>query len=117
MRKFKITTQRRLFGGNEIINESNKLSIQEFECLDYDKNQEFILINEENIEYARKYFNSKYNIGDKHLCVAKNITFIYDNEYENKDVYIWADPYYLLEEYINGVWIIIDKHNCNNNCK
>jgi hypothetical protein len=113
MKKIKITIQRTLFNQNDIINESNRTYSFEIECDSYKENRDEIEITKENLDYAKKFINENYKLGDIHKSPLKSISFIKNNEII-KNVEVLADPYYKLEEFINGKYIVVDKHNCNN---
>lgn len=113
MKKFKITIQRKWFGGDEIINESNRTNSIEIECDSFSENRDEIEITIDNIEYARKHIDSEYKIGDIHISPLVSISFIKGGE-EIEKINVLADPYYKLEEFINDQWIMLDKHKCLN---
>lgn len=112
--KFRLTKQRILFGGNEIITEKNRTQSQEIEADNYKRNFDEVLITTENLEYAQKYLNSDYKVGDTHRSPVKSISFIKDG-LEIEEIDILADPYYKLEKFDNGNWIEIDRHKCGRN--
>jgi hypothetical protein len=113
--KFRLTKQRILFGGDEQITDKNRTHMTEIEADDYKRNFDEVLITSENLEYAQKYLNSDYKVGDTHRSPIKSISFIKDGV-EIDDFNILADPYYKLEKLDNnGNWELVDKHNCGRN--
>lgn len=111
MKKFKLTKQRIIFGGNEKITENNRTKSYEISADEFKKITDKISIIEENLEFAKKYLNKDYKIGDIHESPVKSISFSI-NDIEIRNINILADPYYKLEEFIDGEWKIIDKHKC-----
>jgi hypothetical protein len=111
MRKFRITVQRKLFTTNEVIDSSNRTYSIEIECDSYKENIEEVIITQENIEYAKKYLNSDYKVGQVHKSPTKSIIFIESNE-TKEEIHILGDPYYKLDEFIDSEWKTIDKHRC-----
>lgn len=112
MNKFRITEQRIIFGDNEEITEKNRTQTHEIEADDYKRIFDEVLITDENLEYAQKYLNPNYKVGDTHKGPTKSISFIKDS-IEVNSFNILADPYYKLEKLDNGNWIEIDKHRCS----
>lgn len=112
MNKFRITEQRILFGDNEQKTEKNRTQTHEIEADDYKRIFDEVLITEENLEYAQKYLNSNYKVGDIHKSPIKSISFIIDGV-EVNCFNILGDPYYRLEKLNNGNWIEIDRHRCS----
>lgn len=112
MKKFKIVTQRVLFGGNEKITEENRTKIEIVEADSFIKNKDEVAITNENIDFARKHINSSYNIGDIHYSPVNSISFFIEG-IEIKKIKVLADPYYELYEFINDMWVLVDKHKCN----
>lgn len=111
MRKFRITKQRGLFGSDEKITDRNRTNTIEINADSYAELYDDVLITDDNLEYAKKYLNAEYKVGDIHKSPIKSISFIKD-EYEIENINILADPYYKLEEYINDEWILVSKHKC-----
>lgn len=111
MNKFRITKQKIIFRSNEQITEKNRTITEEIEADGYIRVFDEVLITNDNLEYAQKYLNSDYKIGDIHNGPVKSISFIKDG-IEISSFNILADPYYKLEKLDSGNWIEVDKHNC-----
>ncbi len=112
MKKFKLTKQRIYFRGDEEITESNRTEFFMIESESFKRNRTEIKLTNDNIEYAKKYLNPDYSIGDVHYSPIMSISF-YDGELEKENINIFADPYYKLEEFIKDEWVIVDKHKCH----
>lgn len=112
MKKYKIITQRVLFGGNEKITEENRTKHEIIEADSFIQNKDEVVITKDNIDFARKHVNSSYNIGDIHYSPVNSISFL-NGDIEIKTIKVLADPYYELFEFINDEWELIDKHKCN----
>jgi hypothetical protein len=111
MKKFKIVIQTKLFGGNEIVTEENKLKEEIIEADNFIKNKLYdsVLVTEQNINSV-KNINPSYKIGDMYHSSINSISFFISNE-EVKNFNVLYDGYYKLYEFINDEWLLIDKHN------
>lgn len=115
MKKIRITKQ---VVGMQAYSANPKPNVQiiEEECVDYILNKNEVVIISENLERAKEYLDKNLEIGDTYIGPIESIDVFYDEKrYDGyyKKYCVLADPYYVLEENINGQWIIKDKHGCS----
>lgn len=111
MRKFKITTSKEISRQGSVTYNKQPYSI-EIECDKYKENRKEIEITSDNIDSAKE-LNENYKLGDIHKCPIESISFFQNGVIKN-EIDVWGDCYYKLEEFINGEYIMIDKHRCSN---
>lgn len=110
MKKYKLSTQRIIFSGNEVITIDNKVITKEFYAIECQENYDTTKITEENINIAKEF---GYKVGDE-IKILKSVSFI-DNKKEKETIELMlGDPYYKVEvQNESGGFDILFKHKCN----
>jgi len=115
MKKYKLTSQRTCYAGNEIRNNENNKTYQNFNANDCIENYDIILkITEEmfndDIELSK---SNNLNIGDE-INTIKSVTFINcENSGNNLEVDVWdLDPFYKVDIFNGSEYEILYQHEC-----